>query len=147
MNATPIKRKYFQEEDDKQLIELVNRYGKNWKEIGKQFPPWTERQLRDRYYNYLQPGLNHSKWTPYEDNMLLISVTQVGPKWSYLTKLFMNRSSVNIKNRYSFLTGSAAKKMRKLRAANLQKKINENKISQNDSNSSIQFDILQENKN
>ena len=113
--SAPQTRHHFQKEDDEKLIELVNSIGKNWKKIHSELPSWTERQLRDRYSNYLQPGINNSEWTPWEDGMLLTKVNQIGHKWSRLTSFFSNRSAVNIKNRYSFLTGSGARQMRKKR--------------------------------
>ena len=108
-------RHHFQKEDDEKLLELINSIGKNWKEIHSKLPSWTERQLRDRYTNYLQPGINNSNWLPWEDQFLLAKVNQIGHKWSHMTSYFNNRSAVNIKNRYSFLTGSGAKQMRKKR--------------------------------
>ena len=113
--TAPQTRHHFQKEDDEKLLELVNSIGKNWKEIHSELPSWTERQLRDRYTNYLQPGINNSEWAPWEDRILLTKVSQVGHKWSRLTSFFSNRSAVNIKNRYSFLTGSGARQMRKKR--------------------------------
>ena len=108
-------RKHFQKEDDEKLIELINTHGKNWKIIHSKLPKWSERQLRDRYLNYLQPGINNSEWTFLEDSFLLSKVQQVGHHWSKLAELFPNRSPVNIKNRYSYLTGEGAKKMRLIR--------------------------------
>ena len=108
-------RKHFQKEDDEKLIELIDIFGKNWKIIHSKLPKWSERQLRDRYINYLQPGINKSVWTAWEDTFLLRNVQQLGHKWSKLAEMFPNRSPVNIKNRYSYLTGDGAKKLRLIR--------------------------------
>ena len=125
-------RHHFQKEDDEKLVHLVNTIGKDWKAIHLQLPTWTERQLRDRYTNYLQPHINNSNWTPYEDSMLLTKVHEIGHKWAKLSTLFPNRSPVHLKNRYSFLTGSGARQMRVMRDKNKTRNSLPPKVSIND---------------
>lgn len=108
MKAATVKektqRQKFTTEEDSRLIELVNMYGcHSWKKIGQFMKTRTTRQCRERYLNYLSPGLVNGPWTAHEDKFLIEKVKEMGPSWSKIVKFFPTRSDVNIKNRYSLL--------------------------------------------
>ena len=57
--------------EDKIILQLVNKYGKNWAMISKYMPTRNGKQIRDRYVNYLDPGINTQKFTQEEDNYII----------------------------------------------------------------------------
>jgi hypothetical protein len=94
--------------EDEQLRSLVSQCGTVcWDDIARYFPGKTVRQVRERYKNYLAPHLNHSPWTEAEDCLLREKFVVYGPQWSILKRFFVNRSDVNVKNRWSLLVSKA----------------------------------------
>jgi hypothetical protein len=95
-------RSKFTVAEDALLQSLVaERPHASWAEIAAMFPDKSVRQVRDRYRNYLNPQLNHFPWSPAEDALLQEKFAIHGPQWSILRQFFINRSDVNIKNRWS----------------------------------------------
>lgn len=89
--------------EDMQLKMIVNRLGpKNWTDISSLMPNKTAKQCRDRYMNYLAPGIVHAKWTREEDIFLAQKFREFGPCWSKIQKFFPYRTSNSIKNRYLY---------------------------------------------
>lgn len=76
--------------------------GVDWKGIGQMMNK-TARQCRDRYKNYLSPGIVNGPWTAEEDILLRESVESLGCHWSVMMKYFPGRTDVNLKNRWSIL--------------------------------------------
>ncbi|OHS96337.1 Myb-like DNA-binding domain containing protein [Tritrichomonas foetus] len=118
-NATKImkQRNRFTKEEDDYLKYLVeedyfknNNHTKiclneepNWNEIAVKMIGRTARQCRERYRNYLQPGINNGPWSQEEEELLEQKYREFGPQWCKLVKFFPNRSDVNIKNHYTCL--------------------------------------------
>lgn len=99
-------RKFFTSNEDELLKMIAWRYGaKNWILIASMIPGKTARQCRDRYMNYLAPGLCHSEWTVEEDDLLKKLYKEHGPKWSLISKQLPNRSPINVKNRWAHFLG------------------------------------------
>lgn len=93
----------FSKEEDEQIIKLVEQYGSNqWGIIASHINGRTPKQCRDRYSNYLAPGIFKCQWTNAEDELLIKLYQQVGPKWSILQKSFPGRSSGSVKNRWKY---------------------------------------------
>jgi hypothetical protein len=98
-------RSKFTLEEDEQLRAILSQVPDgSWRDIARLFPGKSVRQLRERYRNYLDPQLNHGSWTPAEDALLFDKFVTHGPQWSILKQFFVNRSDVNIKNRWSVLS-------------------------------------------
>lgn len=92
---------------DRALVALVNEEmaregesGVDWRRIGSRIG-MTARQCRERYKNYLRPDLSNRPWTLEEDVLLEEKVRSDGTKWAYLTRYFIGRSHVSLKNRWS----------------------------------------------
>ena len=97
------KRKFTQEED-RVILEMVKQYGiRVWKQISERLGSRTPRQCRERWKNYLSPGIDSSPWTHDEDAILEKMVRQLGPKWSIIRDSLPGRTDVNIKNRYALI--------------------------------------------
>lgn len=93
----------FTKEEDDLLKSIVQKIGpKNWRFIASLIPGRSPKQCRDRYSNYLAPGISHSVWTEEEDKILIDKFVIYGPKWSYLSRFFKNRTPNDIKNRYNY---------------------------------------------
>ncbi|EAY22992.1 Myb-like DNA-binding domain containing protein [Trichomonas vaginalis G3] len=98
-----LKRNVFTPEEDVHLQSLVQIYSTDWKTISSIMGTRSPRQCRERYLNYLAPGLANDKWTPQEDQLLIEKQKLFGKKWIHIAKFFPHRSSANIKNRWSQL--------------------------------------------
>lgn len=90
--------------EDQQIIFFVNLLGtKKWPLISKYINGRTAKQCRDRYMNYLKPGLSNKEWTKNEDDLLLDLYRKFGSKWSIISNFFNNRNQISLKNRTIFL--------------------------------------------
>lgn len=98
-----LKRNVFTPEEDARLHNLVQIYSTDWKIISSLMGTRSPRQCRERYLNYLAPGLANDKWTPQEDQLLIEKQKLFGKKWIHIAQFFPKRSSANIKNRWSQL--------------------------------------------
>lgn len=49
-----IKRDQWTMEEDLQIIELINKYGKRWKLIERELGNRTDNQIKNRYYGRLK---------------------------------------------------------------------------------------------
>lgn len=97
-------KKPFTKEEDQLINSFVKLIGtRKWAFIAKHVSGRTAKQCRDRYMNYLKPGLSKNEWTKKEDKSLLELHQKYGPKWSVISKYFNNRNQVSLKNRFLFL--------------------------------------------
>jgi hypothetical protein len=108
-------RHCFTKKDDKKLISAVREYSispqKNtyiWVYVAACVPGFNRKQCRNRWYNYLQPGLNRSKFSPEEDMFLIKMVQQYGKYWSFLMRYFPNRTYADLKNRWYVLNSRSS---------------------------------------
>lgn len=94
----------FTAQEDQLINYFVNLIGtKKWTFIAKHVEGRTAKQCRDRYMNYLKPGLSNIEWTQDEDDFLFDLYSKYGPKWSTINKYFQNRNQTSLKNRFRFL--------------------------------------------
>ena len=130
----------FTKKEDQLINHFVNLLGtKKWPLIAKFVRGRTAKQCRDRYMNYLKPGLSNIEWTQKEDDLLLELYLKHGPKWSTICRYFKNRNQVSLKNRFIFL--------QKQNASNEKKIMNESQENinkQNDIFSEDAFDLKDE---
>lgn len=103
-DEVPRQRRRFTPEEDDLLRDLVARSPEpvDWNEIGGKLNR-TSRQVRERYRNYVNPGLRQEPWTPEEDKLLREKYAELGPRWVQMKQFFGGRSDVNIKNHWSCL--------------------------------------------
>lgn len=110
----PTEKKQFRKNlftvaEDKILLSLVNKYGKNnWPLISNCMKQYNfdrnVRQCKDRYFHYLNPTIsNYINWTAEEDDLLLKFVQKFGKKWKLSENLFLGRTEVSIRNRYQVI--------------------------------------------
>ena len=113
-NTEPGHRNRFTKAEDERLKQLLAlRNPPNWNEIAHFMSNRTSRQCRERYNNYLRPNLVNGRWTKEEDELLEKLFEIHGPKWSFISKSFNSRSSVNVKNRHATLVSQTSSKKEK----------------------------------
>ena len=117
------QRRKFTESEDQRLRHIVDAVHKgvgntqkvDWTTVSHLMGTRTARQCRERYINYLTPGLKNGAWSEDEENLLSEMYEKYGPKWSYITTFFPTRSDVNIKNHWTSMNNRRAKEERALR--------------------------------
>lgn len=66
--------------EDKQVLELVERFGHNWGIISSFVEGRTGKQIRERWLNKLDPSIDRSRFTKREDKQILKLFVALGPK-------------------------------------------------------------------
>ena len=96
------RRRLFTKEDDAKLKNLItNKMFRGWKDIAKQMPKFSPKQLRDRWHNYISPDNNFEPYTMEEDAIIAQKVAEIGTKWSIISSILVGRSDNSVKNRYN----------------------------------------------
>jgi hypothetical protein len=91
-------------EEDSTLLELVEVYGKDWKELASRFPGKTSKQIKERWSNQLDPRIVDCPWSVEEDFKLVLLVRLHGRSWCRIAKEMNGRTELMLKNRFhSFL--------------------------------------------
>ncbi|EAY10023.1 Myb-like DNA-binding domain containing protein [Trichomonas vaginalis G3] len=144
-NEKKIKRKQFTPDEDYIIIEKVRQFGYRWPIIAKFLDGRNSRQVRDRYTNYLNPGINKKQWTEKEDNTLKHLVLKYGCKWKTISLIMGERSEVNVRNRYRLLMRHKAllinHEIRSSKIKNDDEKESEKKEDSNSEDNSFDTDI------
>ena len=87
-------------EEDKKLLELYNKYGKNWAKISKEMHSRTGKQVRDRFLNFFDNGIDKRKFTEEEDEEIIKLYKQYGNSWTTIAKFLKGRTGDMVKNRF-----------------------------------------------
>jgi hypothetical protein len=96
-----VVRHTFTAEEDARLVELLTGSPSlSWSEIASCLPRRTARQCRERWAEYLRPGIRVEPWTEEEDTLLLRQVEILGSRWTAIAAAFARRSANDVKNRW-----------------------------------------------
>ena len=96
------RRRLFGPSDDIKLERILRSQEFNgWKNVARQMPGFTPKQLRDRWHNYISPKNSFGPWTPEEDQIVVQKVKEFGTKWSLIASFLNGRSDNSIKNRWN----------------------------------------------
>jgi len=87
-------------EEDEQIVQLVNTFGKSWSKIAKFMSTRNGKQIRDRFINVLDPAIKKGKFSEAEDKKLIELFYKYGSRWSTISKFFPDRTADMIKNRF-----------------------------------------------
>jgi hypothetical protein len=91
----------FEPWEDQRLIDAIHAHGPNdWKTIAIHIPGRNPRQCRERWTNYINPNILKTQWTDIEDQIILNTYNQIGPKWFVIASNLPGRPRNSVKNRY-----------------------------------------------
>ena len=97
-------RKIWSTEEDETIKKLIKKVGKNWKALSEMLGTKTGKQIRERFINKLDPKITKQQWSDEEDRKIIELYTQIGRKWSQISKHLPGRPQNKIKNRfYSYI--------------------------------------------
>ncbi|XP_033225221.1 snRNA-activating protein complex subunit 4 [Belonocnema kinseyi] len=101
--APHLKKGRFTDEEDKLLINAIEKYGPNFKKISALvLPTRTSAQLSD-HYNTITSNRGENAWTVEQDSKLLALYAEHGNDWAKIASLFVNKDRVQLRHRYSAL--------------------------------------------
>jgi hypothetical protein len=104
-------RRQFTREEDALLKQLVAASGEGeWGRKAKHFTGRTYRELRERWKNYLSPGIGRRDWSAEEDALLRRLVAEHGHRWANFKRYFVGTTDIHIKNRWAVLMSRDRKK-------------------------------------
>ena len=103
--------------EDETLCEEVasakaSGQGWSWVQIAERVGKRNGRQCRQRYEQYLSPGIVRREWMEEEDERLRELYEEYGPKWAHLARTFFpGRSSQAVKNRWNYYVGTRGRRV------------------------------------
>jgi hypothetical protein len=110
LNSNEYTRKHlWTEKEDQTLKNLIFARGpRGWSIIAKEINSLVHnglnirqgRQCRERWFNHVDPDLNKGQWSSQEDEHLLYLQSQLGNKWSEISKELKGRNENAVKNRW-----------------------------------------------
>lgn len=97
-------KKIWSSQEDKAILTLVKKVGKNWKLLSEIIGTKTGKQIRQRFINKLDPKIKNEDWTDEEDKLILKYYYEFGSRWSEISRKLPGRPENKIKNRfYSYI--------------------------------------------
>ncbi|PSR79895.1 hypothetical protein BD289DRAFT_415144 [Coniella lustricola] len=88
-------------EEDRQLIEAVEKYGTNWTKVAAAVGTRCGDQCSGHWRHVLNPNINYCDWTEEEDEQLLNAVRVYGTNWSTIAAFHTpQRTTLALKNQY-----------------------------------------------
>jgi hypothetical protein len=100
-SQSPHPRSLFSPAEDELLARLVAHMGRdNWRQVASHLPGRNARQCRDRWENFLSPGVTNAPWADDEEALLRGKVAELGNRWKLIATFFRARSDVNVKNHW-----------------------------------------------
>ncbi|CAD8175251.1 unnamed protein product [Paramecium pentaurelia] len=94
------KRNFWSPQEDELLKGLATQHHFEWKKITGFFQNRSNKQIRERYINHLDPLINKNPWTEEEDQSVWALYQQFGPRWSKISSILKGRPENSIKNRF-----------------------------------------------
>jgi hypothetical protein len=89
------------QEEDENLLKSFEKFGRRWNLLAKDMGnKRTSKQIRDRFMNVLDPGLNKRNFTKIEEKNLLHCFEKMGKSWTKISNIFPGRTGEMIKNKY-----------------------------------------------
>ena len=100
--APHLKKGRFTEEEDKLLIDAIEKYGLNFKKISAfVLPARTSAQLSDHYNTIANKEEN--VWTIEQDSKLIDLYREYGNDWAKIATFFDSKGRVQLRHRYTAL--------------------------------------------
>ncbi|KAJ4193155.1 hypothetical protein NW767_010444 [Fusarium falciforme] len=87
--------------EDEQLLQGVQKFGRQWAMVAKGVETRSADQCAKRWQHCLDPSLDRSEWTGDQDARLVAAVRRYSTNWKDIKKFeFPKRSTTNLKNRH-----------------------------------------------
>eukprot|EP01032_Pedospumella_encystans_P032925 gene32925-37189_t len=97
-----LKGKWTEEEDQRLRGVVVEGYD-HWGKVAEKMPGRTAKQCRERWSNYLDPGLLKTPFTQAEDEKLMLLQRMNGNKWALISREMPGRTENSVKLRFNSL--------------------------------------------
>ena len=112
---TSVKRTPWTKEEDERILQWVKENGTGkWKELSLSIPGRIGKQLRERWYNHLDPTLKKGGFTEAEDEMIIDMHQRVGSAWQRISEVLPGRSANSVKNRYHWIIRNSTNQPQKM---------------------------------
>ncbi|KAL4981873.1 hypothetical protein BDW68DRAFT_192616 [Aspergillus falconensis] len=99
-----VKKGPWTEAEDARLRKAIERHGTKWAVVASVVGTRLPDQCSKRWSHAINPDIDHSPWTPQEDELLIHYVRKHGHYWQQIVSLyFPGRTSLAAKNRYHIL--------------------------------------------
>ncbi|KAL2842924.1 Homeodomain-like protein, partial [Aspergillus pseudoustus] len=113
--AVKVRKGPWTEAEDERLRKAIERHGTKWAVVGAAVGTRLPDQCSKRWSHAINPEIDHSPWTPQEDQMLIQNVNKHGHYWQQIVSLYLpGRSSLAAKNRYHILQRRVEKELRQV---------------------------------
>ncbi|UZJ54902.1 hypothetical protein CBS101457_004222 [Exobasidium rhododendri] len=105
MPNTQLRKGRWSPSEDNRLLDSIQRHGPNkWKLVAKEVVTRSGDQCWKRWNDSLNPILNHTQWSPAEDEILETAVLETGRTWSKIANESLgHRSGLACKNRWDHI--------------------------------------------
>lgn len=90
-------------EEDQIILQHVTAGVLKWSTISKKIPGRLGKQIRERYFNHLDPSIKRDPWNALEDRALVQAQARYGNKWAKIATLLPGRPENMVKNRWNVL--------------------------------------------
>jgi len=99
-------------EEDELLIKTIRKYRStedvNWNEVTKCIKGRLVKQVKERWFQHLDPNIKRDLWTPEEDARLLEYAAILNCRWAPISRELHGRTEHAVKCRYKKLTKRVA---------------------------------------
>jgi hypothetical protein len=96
------KKTLWTQQEDNLLLSLVSQGGnrRSWLTISKKLGTKSAHQCLGRYRT-IRPNIKKGAWSTADDTQLLLGYSKYGRKWNLIANFLQNRSSKQIRDRYT----------------------------------------------
>ena len=102
-DASVVRGPWGRDEDEIVLSEVI-KHGTNnvnWAQVAEKIPGRIGKQVRERWFNQLDPSLVWTEFTKEEDAQLIALHSQLGSQWKQISDFMPGRSENQVKNRFN----------------------------------------------
>ncbi|KAJ3333620.1 hypothetical protein HDU76_006110 [Blyttiomyces sp. JEL0837] len=96
-----IRQRKFSAEEDRILLQAYSEMGPRWKAISAKYFPYRKPFVLKTRWEYLDPRISKSAWTPEEDAKLLELYEELGRKWTLIAERMPHRNARQVRMRYT----------------------------------------------
>jgi hypothetical protein len=98
-----LRKGHWSEEEDSIIRGCIMEGTTKWSKIAARIPGRVGKQIRERWYNHLDPTIKKTPWEEEEDTALLETQAKYGNQWREIAKHLPGRTENSAKNRFHSL--------------------------------------------